>query len=205
MKRFIISALSLAFSIMGIYAQISPEKIIGNVVNDFKKSKSLQATVSLTSGKNSTNGTLIIQGNCFYLKTGQAQSWFDGKTQWSYIPEIGEVNIITPTKEDLQSTNPYSIVQTYSQNFRAMMLKNNDSQNYSIKLVPKTKGSDVKEMVLDINKTSNKISKILIVASNGVATTIKISNYKIGANYPATTFKFNKNLVPKGTPIVDLR
>ena len=56
------------------------------------------------------NGTLLLKGNQFYLNSGGIQSWFDGKTQWSYLESSEEVNVSNPTPEELQTINPYALL-----------------------------------------------------------------------------------------------
>ena len=51
--------------------------------------------VSITFG-GTQEGTLLLKGNKFHLNTGDVETWFDGKTQWSYLRQNEEVNVSTP-------------------------------------------------------------------------------------------------------------
>ena len=63
------------------------------------------------------NGFLLLKGEKFYLNNGGIQSWYDGKTQWSYVADTDEVNISHPTPEELQGVNPYFILMRYKTDF----------------------------------------------------------------------------------------
>ena len=41
-------------------------------------------------------GILLLKGECFYLECGGVKSWFDGKTQWSYVEQNEEVTVSHP-------------------------------------------------------------------------------------------------------------
>ena len=66
--------------------------------------------VSITFG-GTQEGTLLLKGNKFHLNTGDVETWFDGKTQWSYLRQNEEVNVSTPTPEELQSINPQHLLR----------------------------------------------------------------------------------------------
>ena len=63
------------------------------------------------------DGTIGLKGEKFVLECAGVKSWFDGKTLWSYIEDSEEVNISTPTPEELQSINPYAMLGIYKTGF----------------------------------------------------------------------------------------
>ena len=65
----------------------------------------------------SQNGKLLLDGNRFYLECGGVKSWFDGRTQWSYVSQNEEVTVSNPTEEELQTINPYTWISMYKQSF----------------------------------------------------------------------------------------
>ena len=77
--------------------------------------------------------------------------------------------------------------------------------NHEVDLFPKESGSDIKSVRLTISRRTYLPVKIVFSLSDGTAVIIVLSHTKGGANYPASTFMFEKNLVPAGTPVIDLR
>ena len=60
-------------------------------------------------------------------------------------------------------------------------------------------------MLVTVSTSTWLISKAVIVETSGATTTISISNYNRNASASASTFEFDKNQVPAGTEVVDLR
>ena len=90
-------------------------EILDKVASTYKESKGMKITF-----KGTQKGTLWVKNNSFVLDCGGVKSWFDGETQWSYVKENDEVNISSPTPEELETVNPYALVTMYRKgyNFR---------------------------------------------------------------------------------------
>ncbi len=67
----------------------------------------------------SFDGTVDIKGDKFVLKTPDMITWFDGTTQWAFVGHNEEVNVSTPTGEELQATNPALLLRSYKRGFTA--------------------------------------------------------------------------------------
>ena len=80
-------------------------------------------TAQLRSGMNgeteSFEGTIRIKKNKFVLTTPDMTIWFDGTTQWIYMPRTEEVNVMTPSGADLRLWNPVILLQDYKKIGRA--------------------------------------------------------------------------------------
>ena len=76
-------------------------EVLDNVLEDLSKSSGIRVDFG-----GSETGFLLLKGEKFYLNNGSIQSWYDGKTQWSYLADTEEVNISHPTQEELQGINP---------------------------------------------------------------------------------------------------
>lgn len=61
----------------------------------------------------SFDGTIDIKGDKFVLKTPDMITWFDGTTQWSFVERNEEVNVSTPTGEELQLRNLTLLLRSY--------------------------------------------------------------------------------------------
>lgn len=189
------------FSLIFILAALSVQAqnattIFDKMVSTFKAS----GTVSASYSMNGSKGTIVMQGAKFRILANDVKSWFNGKTQWTYSDQMGEVNIIDPTSQELQMTNPLAAAKSLKDSFTMTSLK--ATSGYAIKLTPKKK-SNVKSITLYLSK-AYILTAADYVTTNGTYK-LKLSNYKTKQNYPASTFVFDKKLVPAGTEVVDLR
>ena len=150
------------------------------------------------------NGFLLLKGEKFYLNNGSIQSWYDGKTQWSYVADTDEVNISHPTPEELQGINPYFILVYYQENFESSykgMKTHEGKQVQEIVLAPK--GNANEQITLWISKTSHPI--YIKVENNGrPVSEIHVKNVRKQKEINDHVFRFNKSLYPNAE-IIDLR
>ena len=93
-------------------------EVLDKVLEDFSKS-GIRAEFG-----GSETGLLLLKGDKFYLNSGNIQSWYDGKTQWSYVADTEEVNISHPTQEELQGMNPYRFLMRYQTDFNYTFIGN---------------------------------------------------------------------------------
>ena len=98
-------------------------EVLDNVLEDLSKSSGIRVDFG-----GSETGFLLLKGEKFYLNNGSIQSWYDGKTQWSYLADTEEVNISHPTQEELQGINPYLILMRYKSDFN-YAYKGNGTRN----------------------------------------------------------------------------
>ena len=98
------------------------KQVLDQTAAKLKKGGGLQATFKVgnfTDGKEtgSGSGTIYVKGDRFHIDSPQMKTWFDGKTQWSYLEGSNEVNVSHPTQAELQSMNPYTFVNLYKQGY----------------------------------------------------------------------------------------
>lgn len=196
---FIVALVAVAFTAS---AQ-SPSSVVDKVLAAIKGGKAVSASYSVSSSQGSSKGTLVMSGKKFRVLASDVKCWYNGKTMWSYSPATDEVNITTPTAADLQMTNPYSAAQNFKSSY-IISKGGTGNGTYIIRFTPKKK-SNVKHMLVTVSTSTWLINKAEIVQTNGTKATITISNYNKNASVNASTFEFDKNQVPTGTEVVDLR
>jgi len=201
MKRYII--LSLTCLSMFLAAAQTPTAMLDKCLAAINAQGGVTASYSISSSQGSSNGTIAMQGNKFRVISPEAKCWYDGTTQWSWSPVTDEVNITTPTAEDLQMTNPIAAVQHFKSNFNMKVAKAKTPNTYVIKLTPKKKDS-IKTLWLYFDTKTSLLRTALFEMSDKSKYTVRITNYKHKA-LPASTFKFDKTQVPAGVQVVDLR
>ena len=153
----------------------------------------------------SETGFLLLKGEKFYLNNGNVQSWYDGKTQWSYVADTEEVNISHPTLEELQGINPYLILMRYKTDFN-YTYKGSQTRNgvkgHEIVLTPKH--SEQSEVIrVFISKTYHPLA--MNMEQNGqTLSEINVISYKTDQKLEDGMFRFNKSLFPNAE-IIDMR
>ena len=199
MKKLFFTLLTLLLPYC-LSAQTDKAKaVLDKVISTFTEEGGIQIDFEGTE-----KGTIVMKGKKFYLHSGQIQSWYDGKTQWSYVADTEEVNISHPTPEELQGINPYFILVNYQENFESSYkgLKTHEGkQVQEIVLAPKGNGHE--QITLWISKTSHPI--YIKVENNGKPVSeIHVKNVRKQKEINDHVFRFNKSLYPNAE-IIDLR
>lgn len=153
----------------------------------------------------SNHGTLLMKGEKFYLDCAGISSWFDGKTQWSYMAESEEVTISLPTPEELQEINPYALIQSYRNGYH-YQYKGKCTRNgiigYEMILTPEQEQS-LKEITLFVSEKYLPIY-IKVEQNNGMINEIKVTSCQTNQNLNDHVFIFDKKKYPNAE-IIDMR
>lgn len=202
MKKIFLAVLLMGIAWLQAAAQqdAKAESILNKMAATYRQA----GGISLTFG-GTQRGKLLLKGDKFYLESGGIQTWFDGKTQWSYVSQNEEVNVSTPTPEELQSINPYALLTSYKKsfNYRYMGEKTRQGKRgQEILLTPKA-SQDVKSITLNVKENGSPVY-IAIQLPNGDKQEFQVSSYQTGVNLPDATFRFNKQKYPQAE-IIDLR
>jgi outer membrane lipoprotein-sorting protein len=146
MARFIYSIAVLLISIIPVSAQnnTDAEKIISNFLeavktDAIKTNFKLDITEKNAVNSHSVSGTFTLKANKFFLEVDDMKVWFDGKTQWAYVPQSNEVSITEPTENELAETNPLAILQSYKSKCNMQFDKTKSTQQWTIVMIPKQK------------------------------------------------------------------
>lgn len=124
------------------------KQLLDEVAATYEQTQGMKITF-----KGTQTGTLWLKGECFVLECNGVKSWFDGTTQWSYVEENEEVNISSPTPEELQSINPFSLVTMYRKGFYYQyegMKTRANKKGQEVFLLP-VKNGNIKGITLTVN------------------------------------------------------
>ncbi|MBR5169616.1 MAG: hypothetical protein IKW85_03520 [Muribaculaceae bacterium] len=201
MKKIFIAILT-TLTALAATAQ-TPTAILDKCVATMNAGRGLTANYSITSSEGTSKGNIAMLGKKFRVISPEAKCWYDGKTQWSWSPVTGEVNITTPTASDLQMTNPIAAVQHFKANFNMKKAKARTAKTLVIKLTPKKK-DNIKTLWLYFDENTSLLRTARFEMSDKTVYLVQITNYK-HKSLPASTFTFDKSQVPAGTQVVDLR
>lgn len=202
MKKYILSICAVLLSFTICNAQTVSE-IMNKVLNTFNTSKTMSADFSIVSPDFNLNGTIVMNGKKFKIQSKDYICWYDGVTQWIYTTVTDEVNILEPSKEELESNNPYLAIMRYNTKYRPSLVSQTDSF-YEVQLTSRNPYVDMSNICITIDKKSYKIIKAVITMIDDSTQTVNFGNYK-EENLPTSIFVFDNKLVPEGTPIIDLR
>lgn len=153
------------------------------------------------------SGNIILHGQKFKLYTQGVTTWFDGKTQWTYVPENEEVNVTEPTEEELQAINPYTFLNFYKKGFNAKFGTTKQFAGkaiYDVQLVAKDNKSDIKQVVVFVDKKTYQLLQIKFRQGTSSWMSITINSFLENQKYPEDTFMFKSENAPRAE-IIDLR
>jgi len=207
-KKIIYSFALIFFSFQFLTAQNKAEKIISDILINAKTNAiktGFMLAVAEKGNAQVTTGTFILKGNKFVLEMDEMKAYFDGKTQWAYVPQNNEVSITEPTDQELSETNPMAILSGYKSkcNIR-FSTKIKSTQNYCIEMLPKIKNQSVSKIEVQVNKNNHNLFSIKLTNKNGSTSLLSLSNFQKGVKVSDTIFAFNKNRY-KGVVVNDLR
>ena len=180
-----------------------PQAMLDKSVAAINAGGGVTADYTITTDQGSSKGSIAMQGNKFRILSPEAKCWYDGKTQWSWSPVTGEVNITSPTPDELQMTNPIAAVQHFKTSFNMKKAKAQTANTYVIKLTPKKK-DNIKTLWLYFDEKTSLLRTARFEMQDKSVYIIRISGYMHKAQ-PASTFTFDKTKVPADAQVVDLR
>ena len=182
----------------------TPQEVLDGALAKLKSGGNVTASYSVKGSGMNSSGTITMNGSKYFLNSSDVKCWFDGTTLWTYSTATGEVNITTPTGADIQAANPYAAVQDFKRNYHIWKAAGQIAGLYAIMLMPKQK-APIKQMYLYFDKQTNWLRNVHVKMNDGTAYTITLTKYKTNVSVTSNVFSFNKNLVPPGTEVVDLR
>lgn len=182
----------------------SANDILQKVIDTYNHSKGISADYVMSYDKSNDCGSIVMDGKKFRILSDDLKCWYDGTTQWAYSSMTGEVNITTPTHEELQLSNPYAALVGFRNSSNVSMVTTPDDQ-YMLSLIPQSADSDVRLIQLFVGIKNCQIEKAVFVMADNSQYTITVSNYATGKSFSIATFKFDSRYVPAGTQVVDLR
>ena len=215
MRKYIFSVLIalLSLPVIAQQQQSQAKVILDKTAEAFRKAGGVKADFTVKAVANglvegAENGTIQLKGEKFVLKTSDIITWFDGKTQWSYVTKNDEVNVSNPTQEELQQINPYTFLYMYQKGF-----------SYKLGTVKVYQGKAVWEVILTANDKKQELESITLYVTKSTyepvyiqlqqrgqktRNEITVTGYQTRLNYADSIFSFDKKQYPNAE-IIDLR
>ncbi len=152
------------------------------------------------------NGEIFVKGEKYRLKMGGQEIINDGKTVWTYLEDVNEVNIdnYNPGEGDI---SPSEIFNTYKRGFKYKYVGEetiNGQTYHVIDLAPENTDNQFHKIRLNIDKADNMLKMWKIFSKDGTQYTYKISNFNSDSQIANSLFTFDTSQY-KGVEVIDLR
>lgn len=179
------------------------QEVLSRVEQAFQSGGGVSATFTVTApGSGTAQGSIDLQGEKFVLEAAGVKTWFDGSTQWSYVASADEVNVSTPTAEELQTLNPYAWLSTYRQGYSAQVEA--DGAGHHVTLTATDRKSAWQRIAITVTAASRLRRVELTPMGSTEATVISIDSYRDGLSYPDNHFTWQRSHSPTAE-VIDLR
>ncbi len=155
--------------------------------------------------KQDLKGYLLLKGEKFKLSVAGVDTYFDGKTEYVYMPESAEVTVSEPGKEEVKKINPILVLTSYKSGYKMLHIGETTDNGKAVEIVelyPEDRKSPYARLSISVDKSSMQPHAIKLQGKNGVNTTITVDNY---AEMAIEDRQFAFDLSRKDIEIVDLR
>lgn len=208
MKKNLLLFLVSLLTILPVSAQ-SAKDLLEKAENAFVSAPGIEAQFSLryvNQGGGTQNGKIALKNKKFKLSTEGTTTWFDGKTQWTYVEANDEVNVSEPDDSELEAINPYAFISFYKKGYK---LKNgsattaNGHQVYEVDMLAEKKSQDIWQVVLMLDKATYQPVQIKIRQKNDQWFILNVTSFT-KKSLADSFFSFKKSDAPNAE-IIDLR
>lgn len=215
MNKISLFLLTLLVSAQFAHAQTSDQnavKLLKSVSQKYSAYKTMQMDVSLTienletKSKETKTGKVSGKGNMFKAEMGNQIIMSDGKTLWTYLKDVNEVQI-SDFEQGQGIMSPNDIFKIAEKDYLVYMGEKVTEGGKSlqiIELTPKNKSLSFSKIKMYIDTSDNTVKKGVVYDKNAIHYTYSISNFKSNVDMPDSNFKFDKTKYP-GVEVIDLR
>ncbi len=200
MKKIVLAITTMLLTSISALAQTAAS-VLDKCAATVSSPNGVTAKFTMESAKyGNASGTISIKGKKFYMLSNGTTMWFDGTTLWTYMASNDEVNISTPTAQQLQTLNPYNFINLYKTGYSSSMTSS--SSVYNVHLTATDNKHKIREAFLTIDKTTFAPKEIKML-EDAKWTAFTISGLK-NENLSDAKFRFDGRAYPDAE-IIDLR
>ena len=148
-------------------------------------------------------GTLVLQEEMFRLEMEEQIIINNGESQWIYLADMNEVQIMDHDPED-QIISPNKLFTIYEEGYKYIYVGAESVKGKRLQIIdlfPKESGAFMK-VTLVVDAAKNELQKITINDKNGGTYSYLVSSFESNTNI--APFTFNTTNYP-GIEIIDLR
>lgn len=214
MRRFISFCLILAGFCTVAVAQQDPKarEILDAMSAKYKKVPTFRAKLSYTLEnpqedlKESFEGDIIVMGDMYRLKIGGQEIINNGKTVWTYLEDVNEVNIDTHTADE-DAMSPSKIYTIYREGFKYMVVESKKSRGRVldvVDLVPDDKDLQYFKIRLMVDQADKSLVSYRVFDKNGNRYFWEVSEFIPDESLASSQFQFDPSKY-SGVEVIDLR
>lgn len=205
MKKTLLLLLSLVS--LTVYSQKNGEEIklleqISKKINSYKCIFIVFHIENMTGKSENIEANIKIKGEKYRLEIMDAINYFDGKALYNYIPEIREVYVKEPDKNDIYF-NPARILASYRSLFSTKIVEE-DARKCIVEMLPSDKESSIRKIRMIIDKIRLLPTGLKISQWNKEDFHIEIKTLKEIPEIDDSDFTFDISAYPE-TEYIDLR
>lgn len=198
-KKIVVAVFVLLFQ--GIYAQ-EAKQLLNEVSSKVRSYKNISIGFKYALNNpaeqvsQETRGDVTLQGNKYLLNLMGTNRMYDGKKLYVIIPEDEEINISSQNEDEENSITPSKMLTFYEEGFSYKMdiVQNVQGRQIQfVKLTPIDSQSELKEILLGIDKQTKHIYKMIQMQNNGTNITITVNSFKTDQPISEKLFVFDES------------
>jgi outer membrane lipoprotein-sorting protein len=166
-----------------------------NIVIDFK--------YSLNNAKENihqdSKGNVTMKGNQYILNFMGVTKIYDGKKNYTIVPEDEEITISTVNEKDDSAITPSKMLTFFNSGYSCKMDKLEDIKGRKIqyvKLIPTNTKDQRKEIVLGVDIQTKHIYNLIETGKKGTKTTLTVNSFKTNQPLSKNQFTFVASKYP---------
>lgn len=156
--------------------------------------------------KEKRKGKLYLRGKQYRIDMGEQLMVCDGRSSWTYLKELNEVNIsrYEPTPDQITPDNLFTMYEKGFDSFLESESVPGKTGVSLIDLIPQNKTVSYFKVRLYVDRKNNLIQKAIVFDKSGVQYTYQISDFKVNPKLTDDLFVFNVKAYPN-VEVVDMR
>jgi len=205
----------MATSLLFAQQDSKAKEILDKLSATTKSYKTIQIDFSFTLENKqediseTNDGWVALKGEQYrlHMPALSMDVYSDGKTNWSYLPDAGEVNVTDNTPGQDNSLNPANLFTIYEKGFKYRYIGEetvDGKKAFVIDLYPKDLNKDFTRVQLYIDASSYHILKAKTYSKDGNLYTVVLKNMKTDQDLPDSYFKFDASKHPD-VEVIDMR
>ncbi|MDR2929136.1 MAG: outer membrane lipoprotein carrier protein LolA [Cytophagaceae bacterium] len=192
---------------------LKAKAILDKVAEKTKTYSTIRADFSITLENKQANitdtyqGKIILKGNKYKAEIMNTETFYDGKTIWSYLPDANEVNVSDPSMMEDELLDPASIFTIYDKNFKYIYAGEtsiNGKKADIVDLFPENRDKPYSRIKVYVYKDNLQFAKLVQIGKDGNNYIIDIKKMEINVPADDSMFKFDETKHP-GVEVIDMR